>query len=355
MERQGMNGVSRGLGLGDGKLARILLVDSNHITSLALRTALEEDYGVAVATSGGEALRLAALVPRPTLAILGLEVSAPDACETLSLLKSDPATSGIPVIFAAPMLDAAAAERALALGADDFVLMPCSPCVLKLRVGVQIELSRSRARLEALVDERTQELSESRLEVIRRLCRAAEYRDNETGMHVVRMSKYAQIVALAAGASPAKAELVLNAAPMHDIGKIGIPDDILRKAGPLDEAERAVMRRHCEIGAAIVGNHGSGLMRSAAQAAISHHERYDGAGYPVGLSGEAIPWIGRVIALADVFDALTSDRPYKRAWEIDRALDFIRAERGTQFDPELVDAFLGSEPELREIKALYPD
>jgi putative two-component system response regulator len=317
--------------------------------------ALSEDYEVIAATNGGEALRLAESKPLPSLVLLGLEVSAPDSRETLSLLKSNPLTSGIPVIFSAPMLDGAAAERALALGADDFVLMPCSPCVLKLRVGAQIELSHSRARLEALVEERTKELSETRLEVIRRLCRAAEYRDNDTGMHVVRMSKYAQIVALAAGASPAKAELVLNAAPMHDIGKIGIPDDILRKAGPLDEAERAVMRRHCEIGAAIVGNHGSELMRTAAQAALSHHERYDGAGYPAGLSGEAIPWIGRVIALADVFDALTSDRPYKRAWEIDRALELIRSERGTQFDPELADAFLGAEAELREIKALYPD
>ena len=174
-------------------------------------------------------------------------------------------------------------------------------------------------------------------------------------MHIERMSKYAQIIALAAGASATKAENVLNAAPMHDIGKIGIPDSVLQKPGKLDEAEWKLMREHCRIGANIIGKGDSELARSAATAALTHHERYDGNGYPAGLSGEAIPWIGRVVAIADVFDALTSERPYKHAWPQELALDLISSESGTHFDPELVSVFLEARTEVGEVRALYPD
>jgi putative two-component system response regulator len=264
-------------------------------------------------------------------------------------------TACIPVIFMAPMLDEAAVERALSLGADDFIQKPCMPGIVKLRIEGQLELARTRSGLELVIEERTKELKDSRLEIIRRLCRAAEYRDNETGMHIVRMSKYSQIIAQAAGASIAKSELVQSAAPMHDIGKIGIPDSVLLKQGPLDEHEWKIMRQHCKIGADIIGKGDSELLRSAAAAALTHHERYDGQGYPAGLSGESIPWVGRVIAVADVFDALTSERPYKRAWPMERAFDLIRSESGSHFDPELAQAFLGSEAEVSEVMALYPD
>jgi Response regulator containing a CheY-like receiver domain and an HD-GYP domain len=340
----------------EGNLARrVLVADGDLISAFALRGCLADKFLVDTANSGEATLRIARAAQAPELILLDSGLPDPGAFETLSLLKSDEATSRIPVIFVSAFLDDAGAERALGLGASDFLMKPFSPCIVQLRISSQLELSRSRAQLEALVEERTLELKESRLEVIRRLSRAAEYRDNETGMHIIRMSKYAQRIAQAAGASLSKSELVLNAAPMHDIGKIGVPDGILLKRGPLDEAEWDIMRRHCAIGASIVGGIDSELMRSASSAALSHHERFDGKGYPSGLSGESIPWIGRVVALADVFDALTSDRPYKKAWAPEPAFDLIESESGSHFDPELVEAFMGAKQDILEIKALYAD
>jgi putative two-component system response regulator len=338
-----------------GDRRRVLVADGEPLSALVLKGILEGGFDLERATSGAEALRMAKAGRRPDIVLLDSEIRGPDAYATLELLKSGEATANLPVVFIAPLLDEAGTERALRLGAVDFILKPYTPSIVKLRIANQLELARSRAELEALIVDRTRELKSSRLELIRHLCRAAEYRDNETGLHILRMSKYAQIIARAAGANAAKAELVLEAAPMHDIGKIGIPDSVLLKPGPLDEGEWKTMRSHCRIGADIIGGGDSELSRDAATAALTHHERYDGRGYPAGLAGEAIPWIGRVVALADVFDALTSDRPYKRAWPIERALEHIRSESGSHFDPELVAAFLDSMDEVTEVMALCSD
>ena len=184
------------------------------------------------------------------------------------------------------------------------------------------------------------------MQIIQRLGRAAEYKDNETGMHVIRMSHYSRILGLAAGMSDAEADMLLNAAPMHDIGKIGIPDSILRKPGKLDEGEFEIMKTHCMIGAEILGDDTSELLQLAKVVALTHHEKWNGFGYPHGLSGEEIPRVGRIVAIADVFDALTSERPYKKAWSVEDAVELLQTSAGEHFDPLLVSLFVDSLPEL---------
>jgi putative two-component system response regulator len=200
-----------------------------------------------------------------------------------------------------------------------------------------------------------QELRETRLQIVQRLGTAAEYKDNETGLHVVRMSHYAKTLALAVGYSQAAAEDLLHAAPMHDVGKIGIPDAILQKPGKLTEDEWKIMRQHTEIGARIIGDHPSGLLRMAATVALNHHEKWDGSGYPHGLHGEDIPHAARVVAVADVFDALTSVRPYKRAWSVAEAVELIQRESSKHFDPELVEAFVDCLPDMLQIRERWSD
>jgi putative two-component system response regulator len=198
-------------------------------------------------------------------------------------------------------------------------------------------------------------LQRTRLEIIRRLGRAAEFRDNETGYHVIRMSHHARMIALAANCGEEWAELLFNAAPMHDVGKIGIPDNILLKPGKLDPDEWEVMNTHSAIGAEIIGDHQSELMCLSRVIAESHHEKWNGTGYPKGLKGEEIPLAGRIVALADVFDALTSERPYKKAWSIEDALAFIKKESGSHFDPDLAAVFENVLPEMLKIMSMYRD
>jgi putative two-component system response regulator len=212
--------------------------------------------------------------------------------------------------------------------------------------------------LEEILSEKEELLEEvtlTRLEVIRRLSRAAEYRDSDTGSHIIRMSKYCQLIAQAYTNDENEAELIYNAAHMHDLGKIGIPDNILLKPGKLTDDERRIIEKHCEIGADIISEHPSKLLKLARLAALSHHEKWDGTGYPYKLVGMEIPLIGRVAAIADVFDALTHKRPYKEAWETDRAVEYIKNSSGTHFEPKMVDAFLKVLSEILVIKECYTD
>jgi putative two-component system response regulator len=200
-----------------------------------------------------------------------------------------------------------------------------------------------------------EELKASRLAIVQRLGLAAEYKDNETGLHVIRMSHFSQILGLAAGMGEQEAEDLLHAAPMHDVGKIGIPDSILRKAGPLDPDEWKVMQSHAAIGAEIIGEHADGMLRLAHEIALTHHEKYDGSGYPKGLAGDAIPLTGRIVAIADVFDALTSVRPYKRAWSEEEAVDYLLQQKGRHFDPALVDLFVAQLPAIRTVRERWAE
>jgi putative two-component system response regulator len=252
--------------------------------------------------------------------------------------------------------------RALREGARDYIAKPFEIPELLARVRnllevhlLQQQLHRENEFLEARVSARTWELHDSRLDIIRRLGRAAEFRDNETGLHIIRMSKYSQILGRRAGMSEAEAELLLQASPMHDIGKIGIPDHILLKPGKLDAQEWETIKTHVRIGADLLDGNPAPLLRMARDIALTHHEKWDGSGYPSGLSGEAIPLVGRVVAVADVFDALTSARPYKAAWPVEKAVDFLKEQRGLHFESRLVDLFLAQLDEVADIRDRYAE
>jgi putative two-component system response regulator len=225
----------------------------------------------------------------------------------------------------------------------DYISKPVSATLVRARVKNHLSLVQA------------DELKSSRMQIIQVLGRASEYKDNETGMHVIRMSHYASVLALAYGFTPAQAEKILHAAPMHDVGKIGIPDNIMLKAGPLNDEEWAIMRRHPEIGAEILGDCHSGLLKLARSIALTHHEKWDGSGYPKQLKGEQIPIEGRIVALADVFDALTSKRPYKEAWSVDKTMAFIREQSGKHFDPQLVELMEQKLDDILAIKARWQE
>lgn len=253
-------------------------------------------------------------------------------------------------------------QRALDSGARDYVTKPFDAKELLSRVNnlLQAQMANKYMRyqneiLEHKVLERTKVIHDTRLQVVRRLGIAAEYRDEETGLHIVRMSKMAVVIAKAAGMNDEQCDLLLNAAPMHDIGKIGIPDKILLKAGKFELDEWAIMQTHAQIGADILSGDDSDLMVMAYDIAISHHEKWNGNGYPNGLQADAIPFVGRITALVDVFDALTSVRPYKEAWPVEKAINLIKEESGQHFDPGLVKIFIEKLQDIIEIKDKYAE
>ena len=321
---------------------RLLLVDDEPTNLQVLRHVLQADYRLLFATDGARALQVAR-EQLPQLILLDIMMPGMDGYAVCRALKADPATAGIPVIFITALNDSQDETAGFDVGGVDYLTKPVSPPVVRARVRTHLSLVRM------------EELRETRLQIVQRLGRAAEYKDNETGMHVIRMSHFSQLLALAAGHSPAWAEDLLNAAPMHDVGKIGIPDAVLRKPGPQDAAEWDTMRRHPEIGAEIIGEHPSGVLQLAREIALAHHEKWDGSGYPRGLAGEAIPLSARIVAIADVFDALTTRRPYKEPWPVQEAMNHIAAQAGKHFDPALVALFAPLLPQLLEIRARWAE
>jgi putative two-component system response regulator len=318
------------------KQKTLLIVDDESINLHAIKQILQNDYRLLFAMDGRTAIQISKEA-QPDLILLDImlpDVSGLDVCATL---KQDSKTAKIPIIFVSSMTDTIDEAHGFEVGAVDYITKPVRPAVVRARVANHLRLVR------------TEELQETRLQIIQRLGRAAEYKDNETGLHVIRMSLYSKLLALAAGFSEETADNLLHAAPMHDIGKIGIPDHILLKPGKLDEAEWEVMRRHPEIGLEIIGEHESELLLAAATIALTHHEKWDGSGYPNGLKGDEIPLIGRIVAVADVFDALTSERPYKNAWSVENALTYMQNESGKHFDPDLISLFIEILPSTIEV------
>jgi len=335
-------------------LPRILVVDDVPENIEVLRGILRPDYQVLAALNGRRALEIAARDPQPDLILLDVMMPGLDGYEVCRRLKASPACAGIPVIFVTARDNDADQERGFAVGAVDYVTKPVKAPIILSRIRAHIALHRTSQDLAAEVRERTRQLSQATRRIIQNLAQAAEFRDNETGLHVVRMSHYARCLALALGLGADWCETLFNAAPMHDVGKIGIPDYILHKPGKLNADEWAIMQTHAALGASIIGAaDGSELLEMAASVARSHHERWDGSGYPAGLAGVAIPLEGRIVAVVDVFDALTAERPYKPAWTVEAALDLIALEAGRHFDPAIAARFLEIVPEIQVIRARF--
>ncbi len=316
---------------------KILVVDDEPLNLQVLRQILQQDYQLIFARDGEKAITLAQ-AEQPQLILLDIMMPGLTGLETCQRIKQDSATQSIPVIFVTALAEDANEAEGFAVGCVDYITKPVSAPIVLARVKAQLSL------VSATI------LRETRLQIIQRLGRAAEYKDNETGLHVIRMSHYAREIALAVGMSNADAEELFNAAPMHDVGKMGIPDAILQKPGKLTPDEWEIMKTHAQIGAEIIGDDKSTLLQLASRIALYHHEKWDGSGYPHGLIGEAIPLEARIVALADVFDALTSKRPYKEPWSIDDTTQYILSEAGKQFDPELVAAFQIALPKIIEIR-----
>jgi len=320
----------------------VLIVDDEPVNLKVLNNILKELYKLTFAKSGAEALRLIEK-ERPDIILLDVMMPEMTGYEVCEHLKNQSAYKTIPIIFVTALNDAVDEAKGLNIGAVDYISKPVTPAVVKARVKTHL----------SLVD--VEEVKRTRLQVIQRLGRAAEYKDNETGMHVMRMSHYTKIISLAYGHSAQYADALFHAAPMHDIGKIGIPDSIMLKPGKLTPEEIKVMQKHPEIGAEILGESDSDLIDLAKVVAMTHHEKWDGTGYPNQLKGENIPIEGRIVALADVFDALTSIRPYKEAWPINDAIDFMVSQKNKHFDPELVDLFIQELDKIIEIKDRWKD
>src|SRR5580704_2078875 len=304
--------------------------------------------------------------------------------ELVRLLRDNEATRDTPVVVLTGLNEASLKRKVLDLGATDLLAKPIQPDELlaRLRSALRLKqcqdaLKRQNEQLEHTVLERTRQLQASRIEIIWRLAKAAEFRDEQTGSHVLRVAHYSRIVAEALCQSRHFVETLFLSAPLHDLGKIGIPDAILHKPGKLTEEERAIVRTHCDIGERILSAPGNSkqwmhvgggacpddafvgdedpVLCMAREIAASHHERWDGRGYPRGIAGESIPLSARITAIADVYDALTSVRPYKCAQSSESAMELIRAESGKHFDPDVCTAFLASRERIEEIRVRLPD
>jgi len=333
----------------------VLVVDDTPENIDVLSGVLRDDYRVKAALNGERALKIANAESKPDIILLDIMMPEIDGYEVCRQLKANPATQKIPVIFITAKNQEADEQKGFEIGAVDYITKPISPPIVKARVSTQLALYDQNRTLERKVQERTAQLHNTRLEIIRRLGRAAEFKDNETGLHVIRMSHYTRLIAEALSDDEQWIDLLFNAAPMHDIGKIGIPDNVLLKPGKLDDEEWNIMRRHPKIGADIIGDDDSPLLQMAKEIAFAHHEKWDGSGYPRRLKGEEIPITARIVAIADVFDALTTERPYKKAWAIEDAVKLIDDEAGKHFDPQLVKVFHTVLPEILDIRDRYAE
>ena len=333
----------------------ILVVDDTPENIDLLTEVLNPHYRTRIATNGDRALKIAFSDTPPDLILIDIMMPGISGYEVCQQLKENPDTRGIPVIFVTAMSEISDEKKGLELGAVDYITKPISPAIVLARVMTHLALYDQTHELERMVELRTAELQKTRQQIIRRLGRASEFKDNETGNHVIRMSHYSRLIAQAVGMGKESVDLLFNAAPMHDVGKIGIPDSVLLKPGKLNDAEWNIMRKHPEIGAEIIGNHHDDLLRTARIVALTHHEKWDGSGYPNQMKGDEIPLTGRIVTIADVFDALTSERPYKKAWSTEDAVHLIEKNVGSHFDPGLIDPFKSVMPEILKIKDQYTE
>lgn len=333
--------------------ARVLVVDDEE-SNIRLLLRLLARAGFTDARGTTDPSEVAALVAEAEPDVMLLDVHMPGRSGFAVLEELAPYTRNgsrprgpLPVLMLTGDASNEAKRRALALGAKDFVAKPFDAQEVVLRIRnlletrrLYCELRAQNAVLELKVHERTRDLEEAQIEVLQRLAAAGEFRDDDTGQHTQRVGEAAARIAEALGLPAGQVELLRRTAPLHDVGKIGIPDSILLKPGRLTPEEVAVMQTHTTVGAAMLAGGRTPLVQMAERIARSHHERWDGTGYPDRLSGSSIPLEARLVAVADVFDALTSDRPYRRAWELARVIAHMQEGAGTHFDPSVVEAFL---------------
>ncbi len=343
--------------------ARILIIDDNPSNiKLMERTLTSAGYtSVLGITDSRETISMYEGY-QPDLIILDVNMPHLNGYQVMEKLNEVKGNDYLPVLVLTAQHDKDTLLAALNLGAKDFLTKPFeqTEALMRIRNILEVRILHNQVRnhnsiLEQKVRERTRELLDTRLEIIRRLSLAAEYRDNETGLHIVRMSKMCQLIGKEYGMDEEMSELLLQASPMHDIGKIGIPDHILLKPGKLEPDEWDTMKTHTLIGAKMLDHPTSPLMSTAKEIALWHHERWDGSGYPHGLKKEEIPLPARIAALADTFDALTSDRPYKKSWSYDKASEEILSGKARHFDPDLADVFHETLDGLISIKEEYKD
>lgn len=335
--------------------ALILVVDDSEDIRNLLAATLQNRYEVKLAASGKEALRLADAAPRPDLILLDIQMPGLDGYEVCARLKSEPELAPIPVIFLTALTDAKAELKGLELGAVDYLAKPVSAALMLARVGTHLALYSRRRALEDEVRARTEELYATRLQLIRRLACAMEFREGGLSHRVMRVSHYVRTLALELGVDAPSAQLLFDAVPLYDIGKLGVPDYILRSADRLNKVEWQEMRRHPEIGATIIGEHKDPLLATARLMALYHHERWDGSGYPNRLAGERIPLSARILALADAFEAMTSTQRHRRPIPARDAAAQLVLDAGKQFDPRVVTAFRNVLPEFEKVMATFND
>ena len=318
-------------------MKKILVTDDEPNNLQVIRQILKDEYHLIFANNGKKTLE-AAEAHKPDLILLDIMMPDMNGYEVCSALKQKPCTKHIPVIFVTAMSDIEDEAKGFDAGAVDYILKPISPAIVLRRVQTHLSLVRAL------------ELENSHKAAIYMLGEAGHYNDNDTGVHIWRMAAYSRAIAIAAGWPIHLAERLELAAPMHDSGKIGVPDNILKAPRQLSDDEWEVMKQHSEIGSKILSQSDSPIFEMAVEVAQSHHEKWDGSGYPQGLSGEEIPESARIIAIADVFDALTMKRPYKEAWSVVDAAEEIYKCSGSHFEPRLVDVFKEILPDLLQIR-----
>ncbi|TAM58679.1 response regulator [bacterium] len=339
----------------------IAMVDDNEVNLALYERVVADMEGCAAKTFASSKVALEWLsVNAADLVVVDYRMPEPDGLDMIRRLRSMNGHRDVPIVMLTSAKERETRLAALDLGANDFLAKPVDKVEFQVRVRNLLALRQSQrhladraAWLAEEVRRATEQVHARERETIIRLSHLAEYRDDDTAQHTVRMAHYCAVVARNLAFSEQEQELLLLASPLHDIGKVGIPDRILLKPGKLAPQEWEVMKRHTEIGAAILADSTSDILRMAASIALSHHEKFDGSGYPKGLKGEQIPIEGRICAISDVFDALTSKRPYKEAWPVERALRTIDESDGSHFDPRIVRAFKQGFDEIMKLKQRF--
>lgn len=328
---------------------KVLAVDDEPVNLQILRNVLKNKYKLSYARSGEEALT-AVYKHKPDLILLDVMMPKMDGYEVCRRLKADVKTEKIPIIFVTALDEEYEDGKGFDVGAVDYITKPIIPKIMLSRVQTHLILAHQQRSCEKTVTRKTTELIASQWAAIDMLGEAGHYNDTDTGVHIWRMASYCGAIAKAALWKTHDVELLKLAAPMHDTGKIGIPDAVLKKPAKLNKEEWTIMKTHTTIGYGILAKSDTPLFNMASEIALSHHEKWNGTGYPKSLRAENIPESARIVAIADVFDALTMKRPYKEAWPIEAAFEEIKISRNIHFDPNLVDLFFEIEHEIRSLK-----